>query len=61
MLTQHPQFGYSFLLHLYSSPLTHHRLPQVSSHGRPDFHALFQLWLSLTEVRLRPSLACPHS
>ncbi|RSH88835.1 hypothetical protein EHS25_003063 [Saitozyma podzolica] len=43
-------FGYSFLLHLYSSPLTHHRLPQVSSHGRPDFHALFQLWLSLTEL-----------
>lgn len=44
------QFGYSFLLHLYSSPLTHHRPPPAANYGRPDVHALFQLWLSLTEV-----------
>ena len=43
-------FGYSFLLHLYSSPLTHHRPPPAAQHGRPDIHALFQLWLSLTEL-----------
>ncbi|ORY35703.1 hypothetical protein BCR39DRAFT_28811 [Naematelia encephala] len=43
-------FGYSFLLHLYSSPLTHHRPPPAANHGRPDVHALFQLWLSLTEL-----------
>lgn len=44
------QFGYSFLLHLYSSPLTHHRPPPAANYGRPDVHALFQMWLSLTEV-----------
>ncbi|ORX38441.1 hypothetical protein BD324DRAFT_645064 [Kockovaella imperatae] len=43
-------FGYSFLLHLYSSPLTHHRPNHMSTYGRPDVHALFQLWLSLTEL-----------
>ncbi|KAL7422567.1 hypothetical protein Q5752_003215 [Cryptotrichosporon argae] len=43
-------FGYSFLLHLYSSPLTHHVPPPAAHHGRPDIHALFQLWLSLTEL-----------
>nr|XP_031864077.1 uncharacterized protein CI109_000721 [Kwoniella shandongensis]KAA5531149.1 hypothetical protein CI109_000721 [Kwoniella shandongensis] len=43
-------FGYSFLLHLYSSPLTHHHPARATSHGRPDIHALFQLWLSLTEL-----------
>ena len=47
-------FGYSFLLHLYSSPMTHHRPPPAASHGRPDVHALFQLWLSLTEVSRSP-------
>ena len=45
------QFGYSFLLHLYSSPLTHHHPPPAASQGRPDVHAVFQLWLSLAEVR----------
>jgi hypothetical protein len=49
----HHQFGYSFLLHLYSSPLTHHRPPPAANYGRPDVHALFQLWLSLTEVSLQ--------
>ena len=44
------QIGYAFLLHLYSSPLTHHRPLPFSSHSRPDVHALFQLWLGLTEV-----------
>ncbi|EIW68248.1 hypothetical protein TREMEDRAFT_32301 [Tremella mesenterica DSM 1558] len=42
--------GYAFLLHLYSSPLTHHRPPPAAHHGRPDVHALFQLWLNLTEL-----------
>lgn len=37
-------------MHLYSSPLTHHRPPPAANYGRPDVHALFQLWLSLTEV-----------
>ncbi|WRT68467.1 uncharacterized protein IL334_005443 [Kwoniella shivajii] len=55
-------FGYSFLLHLYSSPLTHHHPSGTSSRPRPDVHALFQLWLGLTElawlqaVELIPSL-----
>ncbi|KAK6910727.1 hypothetical protein I203_104759 [Kwoniella mangroviensis CBS 8507] len=43
-------FGYSFLLHLYSSPLTHHHPTGSSSRPRPDVHALFQLWLGLTEL-----------
>ncbi|WVQ82779.1 hypothetical protein IAT38_004911 [Cryptococcus sp. DSM 104549] len=43
-------FGYSFLLHLYSSPLTHRHPASGSSPGRPDVHALFQLWLSLGEL-----------
>ncbi|KAL1413561.1 hypothetical protein Q8F55_001335 [Vanrija albida] len=42
-------FHFSFLLHLYSSPLTHHNPPPNANHGRPDIHALFQLWLGLTE------------
>ncbi|TXT15745.1 hypothetical protein VHUM_00248 [Vanrija humicola] len=42
-------FHFSFLLHLYSSPLTHHDPPPDANHGRPDVHALFQLWLGLTE------------
>lgn len=47
----HAQFGYSFLLHLYSSPLTHHRQrAATNAPGRPDVHALLQLWLSLTEL-----------
>nr|XP_019044755.1 hypothetical protein I302_06668 [Kwoniella bestiolae CBS 10118]OCF23685.1 hypothetical protein I302_06668 [Kwoniella bestiolae CBS 10118] len=55
-------FGYSFLLHLYSSPLTHHHPTGTSTRPRPDVHALFQLWLGLTElawlqaVELSPSL-----
>jgi hypothetical protein len=44
------QFGYSFLLHLYSSPLTHHSPPPATLHGRPDVHALFHLWVGLTEL-----------
>nr|XP_018261547.1 uncharacterized protein I303_05985 [Kwoniella dejecticola CBS 10117]OBR83705.1 hypothetical protein I303_05985 [Kwoniella dejecticola CBS 10117] len=43
-------FGYSFLLHLYSSPLTHHHPIGVNIRPRPDAHALFQLWLGLTEL-----------
>ncbi|WWC71506.1 uncharacterized protein I206_105464 [Kwoniella pini CBS 10737] len=43
-------FGYSFLLHLYSSPLTHHHPTGVNIRPRPDVHALFQLWLGLTEL-----------
>ncbi|ODN84548.1 hypothetical protein L202_00478 [Cryptococcus amylolentus CBS 6039] len=43
-------FGYSFLLHLYSSPFTHKRTPGPHSQGRPDVHALFQMWLSLGEL-----------
>ncbi|WVF72869.1 hypothetical protein IAT40_007687 [Kwoniella sp. CBS 6097] len=43
-------FGYSFLLHLYSSPLTHHHPTGTSTQPRPDVHALFQLWLGLTEL-----------
>jgi hypothetical protein len=50
LFVPHAQFGFSFLLHLYSSPLTHHRPPPAAMHGRPDAHAMFQLWLSLTEV-----------
>lgn len=43
-------FGFSFLCHFYSSPVTHHYNPPNVTHGRPDVHALFQLWLGLTEV-----------
>ncbi|WVN85409.1 uncharacterized protein L203_100555 [Cryptococcus depauperatus CBS 7841] len=43
-------FGFSFLLHLYSSPLTHKHINKAGFQGRPDVHALFQLWLSLTEL-----------
>ncbi|WVR07545.1 hypothetical protein IAU60_004587 [Kwoniella sp. DSM 27419] len=55
-------FGYSFLLHLYSSPLTHHHPTGTSLRPRPDIHALFQLWLGLTElawlqaIELAPSM-----
>ncbi|BEJ14052.1 hypothetical protein CspHIS471_0312260 [Cutaneotrichosporon sp. HIS471] len=43
-------FGFSYVLHLYASPLTHVRNPQASPHGRPDVHPLFQLWIGLTEL-----------
>lgn len=43
-------FGYSFLLHLYSSPLTHNHPPPSANFGRPDLATLIQLWLSLTEL-----------
>ncbi|WVQ70879.1 hypothetical protein IAR50_000404 [Cryptococcus sp. DSM 104548] len=43
-------FGYSFLLHLYSSPFTHKHTSGPHSQGRPDVHALFQMWLSLGEL-----------
>ncbi|GMK53709.1 hypothetical protein CspeluHIS016_0102950 [Cutaneotrichosporon spelunceum] len=43
-------FGFSYVLHLYASPLTHVRNPQVSPHSRPDVHPLFQLWIGLTEL-----------
>ncbi|EJT51202.1 hypothetical protein A1Q1_07666 [Trichosporon asahii var. asahii CBS 2479] len=46
-------FGFSFLCHFYSSPVTHHYNPPNVTHGRPDVHALFQLWLGLTEVSYR--------
>ncbi|UOH80272.1 hypothetical protein LQV05_002923 [Cryptococcus neoformans] len=42
--------GYSFMMHLYSSPLTHQHTERAVAHGRPDAHAVFQLWLSLTEL-----------
>ncbi|KIR43619.1 hypothetical protein I307_05861 [Cryptococcus deuterogattii 99/473] len=42
--------GYSFMMHLYSSPLTHRHTEQAVAHRRPDIHAVFQLWLSLTEL-----------
>lgn len=38
------------MMHLYSSPLTHRHTEQAVAHRRPDIHAVFQLWLSLTEV-----------
>lgn len=43
-------FGFSFLLHLYSSPLTHKTPSSAAHYGRPDVHALFHLWLGLTEL-----------
>ncbi|KDQ61231.1 hypothetical protein JAAARDRAFT_32233 [Jaapia argillacea MUCL 33604] len=44
-------FGYSFLLHIYSSPLTHASKPQ-NLPSRPDVHVLITIILPLLQVTM---------
>ena len=44
------QFGYSFMLHFYSSPLTHLVKPEGLP-SRPDVNVIFTIYVPLLQVR----------
>lgn len=54
-----PQFGYAFLLHIYSSPMTHGAKLQGLP-PRPDKHAVFTIILPLLQVCPQLSLPLPR-
>ena len=50
------QFGYAFLLHIYSAPMTH-TVKEDNLPSRPDVHVLFVIMLPLLQVSIYASFS----